>query len=64
MSVPIAVSDPVSLTQALANPVVAQITVTSDIDLSAATLEELTFAEHKTIEIEEGATIQWEKEID
>ena len=61
VSVPIEVSDPVSLTQALANPVVAQITVTSDIDLSAATLEELSFTEHKTIEIEEGATIQMGK---
>ncbi len=57
-SVPVEVDDAASLTQALSSPVVAQIAVTSDIDLSAASVEDLTFAEYKTIEIEEGTTIK------
>ena len=61
VSVPIAVSDAASLTKALSTPAISQIVVTTDIDLSEATVEELTFAEHKTIEIEERATIQMGK---
>ena len=58
VSVPIEVDDAASLTAALSNPAVAQISVTADVDLSEATVEELTFAEPKTIEIAEGTTLQ------
>ena len=58
VSVPVKVSTPERLVEALANPAVAQVEVLSDIDLSTATTENLTFAEHKTINIAEGATIQ------
>ena len=43
---------------ALADPEIANIEVTADIDLSDKNSDELTFTEHKTIDIEEGATIQ------
>ena len=46
------------LIKALSLPVVETIHVESDIDLSAATVEELTFSTHKTFEIEAGNTIQ------
>lgn len=56
--VPIVVDEPAELIQALASPAIDQIAVASDMDLSAATIEDLTFEEHKTIEIEEGATLR------
>lgn len=43
---------------ALADPEIANIEVTSDIDLSTKSSEELTFEEHKIIDIKEGATLQ------
>lgn len=46
------------LISALNDPEVATIHVESDIDLSAATVEELTFSTHKTFDIEAGNTIQ------
>ncbi len=58
VSVPITVDNSESMIEALSSPVVAQVVVAGDIDLSAATIEDLTFSEYKTIEIEEGATIQ------
>lgn len=58
VSVPIEVNDAESLTEALSIPAISQIVVASDIDLSDTDVDDLTFAEHKTIEIEEGATIQ------
>jgi len=57
VSVPIEVNDAESLTEALSNPVVANIEVASSIDLSEKSAEELTFSEHKTIDIKEGATV-------
>ena len=58
VSVPIEVNDAESLTEALSNPVVANIEVASSIDLSEKSAEELTFEEYKTIDIKEGVTIQ------
>ena len=43
---------------ALADPEIANIEVASDIDLAAKSSEELTFEEHKTIDIKEGVTLQ------
>ena len=43
---------------ALADPEIANIEVASDIDLAAKSSEELTFEEHKTIDIKEGMTLQ------
>ena len=43
---------------ALADPEIVNIEVASDIDLAAKSTEELTFEEHKTIDIKEGATLQ------
>ena len=43
---------------ALADPEIANIEVTSDIDLSTKSSEELTFKEHKIIDIKEGATLR------
>lgn len=43
---------------ALADPEIANIEVASDIDLSAKSTEELTFEEHKTIDIKEDVTLQ------
>lgn len=40
------------------NPEIANIEVASDIDLAAKSSEELTFEEHKTIDIKEGVTLQ------
>ena len=47
-----------ALVAALQDPNVATINVTADIDLSAQSVEDLTFATHKTIDIEEGATVR------
>ena len=58
VSVPIEVADAESLIEALSSPVVEQIVVAADMDLREATLEDLTFSEYKTLEIEEGVTIQ------
>lgn len=43
---------------ALADPEIANIEVASDIDLAAKSSEELTFEEHKTIDIKEGVPLQ------
>lgn len=58
VSVPIEVRNPESLINALTNPVVDHIVVTTNIDLSEATIEDLTFTEHKTIDLQEGVTLQ------
>ena len=58
VSVPIEVNDAESLTEALSNPVVANIEVASSINLSEESVEALTFEEHKTIDIKNGVTIQ------
>lgn len=47
-----------ALVEALQDPNVATINVTADIDLSAKSVKDLTFATHKTIDIEEGATVR------
>ena len=57
-SVPVEVTNAEGLTGALSNPVIAKIAVASDIDLISAPVEDLTFTEHKTIDIKEGATLQ------
>mgnify|MGYP000221734431 FL=1 len=57
-SVPVEVTNAEGLTGALSNPVIAKIAVASDIDLTSAPVEDLTFTEHKTIDIKEGATLQ------
>ena len=57
VSVPIEVGDAESLAAALSSPVIAEIAVLSDVDLSSATTEELTFPVHKTIDIPEGVTV-------
>ena len=57
-SVPVEVTNAEGLTGALSNPVIAKIAVASNIDLTSAPVEDLTFTEHKTIDIKEGATLQ------
>lgn len=52
------VGDTKALLAALSNPAVTDIKVASDIDLSNSSVEELTFAVHKTIDIQEGVTLQ------
>ena len=58
LSVPLPVDDADELVAALANPVVTEIEVAADLDLSDKTAEELTFSEHKTIDIAESATLK------
>lgn len=58
VSVPIEVADKESLTEALSNPVIDEIAIVSDVDLSAESAETLTFTEHKTIDIKEGVTVK------
>jgi len=58
VSVPIEVGDAASMLAALSTPVVDRIEVTGNVDLSAATVEELTFSTHKTLNLADGVTIQ------
>lgn len=58
VSVPVEVNNAESLLVALSNPAVPNIEVAASIDLSEKSAEELTFEEHKTIDIKKGATLQ------
>ena len=57
-SVPVEVNDAADLTGALSNPAIAKIAVASDIDLASVPAENLSFTEHKTIDIKEGTTVR------
>lgn len=58
VSVPVKVNNAESFVGALSSPAVANIEVASDIDLSTMTSENLTFEEHKTIDVKEGVTVK------
>ena len=58
LNVPVEAGTPETFVQALASAAVAEISVEADMDLSTVTTEELTFTQHKTIDIASGTTIK------
>lgn len=58
LNVPVEVGTPETFVQALASAAVAEISVEADMNLSTVTTEELTFTQHKTIDIASGTTIK------
>ena len=58
LNVPVEAGTPETFVQALASAAVAEISVEADMNLSTVTTEELTFTQHKTIDIASGTTIK------
>ena len=58
LNVPVEAGTPETFVQALASAAVAEISVETDMNLSTVTTEELTFTQHKTIDIASGTTIK------
>ena len=58
VSVPVEINTVESFKSALSNDAIAAISVEADMDLSTVTTEELTFTQHKTIDIASGTTIK------
>ena len=58
VSVPVEINTVESFKSALSNDAIAAISVEADMDLSTVTTEELTFTQHKAIDIASGTTIK------
>ena len=58
LNVPVEAGTPETFVQALESAAVAEISVEADMNLSTVTTEELTFTQHKTIDIASGTTIK------
>lgn len=58
LNVPVEAGTPETFVQALASAAVAEISVEANMNLSTVTTEELTFTQHKTIDIASGTTIK------